>query len=103
MCESNEMEPAITQLDQDLRAQGWSPVEMMEPFTGTLFTLWYQAGKPTLPVYWEFAADHMDFPPNAAESGEPAAYVHLDREFISDNMDFPPNFENGPNPLGEDY
>ena len=41
--------------------------------------------------------------PNAAESGEPAAYVHLDREFISDNMDFPPNFDNGPNPLGEDY
>ena len=35
--------------------------------------------------------------------GEPAAYEHLDREFISDNMDFPPNFDNGPNPLGEDY
>ena len=39
---------------------------------------------------------------DAAESGEPAAYF-LDREFYSDNMDFPPNFDNGPNPLGEDY
>ena len=61
MCESNGIEPAITQLEQDLRAQGWSPVEMMEPFTGTLFTRWYPPGKPTPSVYWEFEADNNGF------------------------------------------
>ena len=53
MCESNETAPAITQLEQDLRADGWSPVEMVEPFTGTLFTRWYPPGQPVPWVYWK--------------------------------------------------
>ena len=76
MCEPNEIDPAITQLEQDLRAQGWSPVVMMEPFTGTLFTRWFPPGKPIPSMY---------------------------RVFVTDNMDFPPYFENGPEPLGDDY
>ena len=58
MCEPNEIDPAITQLEQDLRAQGWSPVEMIEPFTGTLFTRWYPPGKPIPSLYREFGADN---------------------------------------------
>ena len=191
MCEPNEIDPAITRLEQDLRALGWRPVEMVEPSTGTPFTRWFPPGKPIPSMYLELVAEriteqgcHEDcqFPggcllrrdgacaitgqwatvrvpawaniasrkcavcgsnhspyscqgqltgqpvelhdcqrcglmhkpgpcPNPADTpddaevawGEPAAYGHLDREFISDNMDFPPNFDNGPNPLGEDY
>ena len=33
----------------------------------------------------------------------PPAKAENDREFIADNVDFLPNFENGPDPLGEDY
>ena len=152
MCEpnENEIDPVMTQLEQDLRALGWRPVETVEPSTGTPFTRWFPPGKPILSMYLELVAEritergcHEDcqFPggcllrrdgaceitgqwatvrvPAGANiasrkcadcgsnhspySCQGHAYVHLDREFISDNMDFPPNFENGPNPLGEDY
>ena len=106
MCElnENEIDGAITQLEQDLRAMGWQPVELTEPTTRTPFTRWFPPGKPVPSMYREFVGDNdvNNNDDEAAESGEPAAYF-LDREFYSDNMDFPPNFDNGPNPLGEDY
>ena len=58
MCEPNEIDAKITQLDRDLRADGWSPVELVEPFTGTLLTRWYPPGQPVPWVYWKFAADN---------------------------------------------
>ena len=67
MCEPNEIVPANTQLEQDLRELGWRPVEMVEPNTGTPFTRWFPPGKPIPSIYWQFVADHMDFPPNDAE------------------------------------
>ena len=76
MCEPNEIDPAITQLEQDLRDLGWRPVKMVEPNTGAPFTRWFPPGKPIPSMY---------------------------REFVADNMDFPPDFENGPEPLGDDY
>ena len=47
---------------------------MVEPNTGVPFTRWFPPAKP-----------------------------RPDQEFIADIMDFPPHFENGPDPLGEDY
>ena len=75
MCEPNEMDPAVTQLEQDLQADGWLPVEMIEPATGMPFTRWFPPGKPLPSIY---------------------------RELVADNMDFPLDFENGPEPLGDD-
>ena len=71
MTDSND---DITSLEQELRALGWKPVEMVEPKTGVPFTRWFPPAKPS-----------------------------LDPEFIADNMDFPPNFENRPDSLGADY
>ena len=76
MCEPNKIDPAITQLERDLQADGWRPVAMKEPMTGMPFTRWFPPGKPIPSMY---------------------------RQFVADNMDFPPDFENGPEPLGADY
>ena len=76
MCEPKAIEPEITQLEHDLQAQGWRPVEMMEPTTGMPFTRWFPPVKSASPV---------------------------DCEIIGDDMDCPPNFEHGPEPLGDDY
>ena len=76
MCEPKEIEPAITQLEHDLRAMGWRSVEMMEPTSGMPFTRWFPPAKSASPV---------------------------DREIIVDDMDCPPNVEHGPEPLGDDY
>ena len=74
---THRIDPAITQLEQDLRALGWRPVEMVEPNDRDApFTRWFPPGKPIPSMY---------------------------REFVADNMDFPPDFENGPEPLGDDY
>ena len=66
MCESteNEIDGAITQLEQDLRAMGWQPVELTEPTTRTPFTRWFPPGKPIPSMYREFGADNMGFPPD---------------------------------------
>ena len=72
----NEIDPAITQLERDLRELGWRPVAMTEPTTGMPFTRWFPPVKSASPV---------------------------DREIIGDDMDCPPNFEHGPEPLGDDY
>ena len=74
MTDPHEMIAAITNLERELRDLGWRPVEMMDEESGLPFTRW--------------------FPPKSTP---------VDREFIADHMEFPPNFENGPNPLGEDY
>ena len=76
MCEPEEIEPEITQLEHDLQAQGWRPVEMMEPTTGMPFTRWFPPVKSAPPV---------------------------DREIVGDNMKLPPNFEHWPEPRGDDY
>ena len=76
MCEPKDIEPEITQLEHDLQALGWRPVEMREPTTGMPFTRW--------------------FPP--VESAPP-----VDREIVGDNMMRPPNFEHGTQPRGDDY
>ncbi|MCY4416793.1 MAG: hypothetical protein OXE87_10860 [Chloroflexi bacterium] len=70
----HEMIAAITNLERELRDLGWRPVEMIDEGSGLPFTWW--------------------FPPKPPP---------VDREFLMDHMEFPPNFENGPNPLGEDY
>ena len=76
MCEPEEIEPEITQLEHDLQALGWRPAEIMEPTTGMPFTSWFPPVKSAPPV---------------------------DREIIGDNMMRPPNFEHGPQPQGDDY
>ena len=59
MCEPNEIDPVITQLEQDLQDLGWRPVEMVEPSTGTPFTRWFPPGKPIPSMYLELVAERI--------------------------------------------
>ena len=57
MCEPNEIDPEITQLEQDLWALGWRPVAMIEPTTEMPFTRWFPPLKSTPPVDGEIVGD----------------------------------------------